>query len=252
MDITSYLLGKKAGGGSQPPNLQTKEVEITTNTTTTISPDEGYDGLESVEVTTNVAGNPVNVSGNGTYTVGIVGTCLTELPQIVVTSGSCSYLLQNFLGLKKADIVFTQNSTNAGGFFMNCTSLKEVTASHFDYVTDMNNMFNGCTGLVQAPTLDTSNVTNMRYAFLGCSSLEDVPIYNTAQVYGGRFTNMFSGCTSLNNNSLNNIMQMCINATLQTTNKTLADLGLTQTQAETCMTLSNYAAFTAAGWTTGY
>ena len=53
MDITSYLLGKQAGGGSTP-TLQTKSVTITENTTTEVTPDSGYDGLEKVNVTTNV------------------------------------------------------------------------------------------------------------------------------------------------------------------------------------------------------
>lgn len=62
MDITSYLLGKNAGGGD--PNLQNKSVTITENTTTTINPDSGYDGLNEVEVTTNVSGG-----GGGVKTI---------------------------------------------------------------------------------------------------------------------------------------------------------------------------------------
>ena len=53
MDVTSYLLGKRAGGGGTP-TLQAKEVEITENGTTNISADTGYDGLSEVEVTTDV------------------------------------------------------------------------------------------------------------------------------------------------------------------------------------------------------
>ena len=53
MDIFSYLLGKKAGGGGTA-NLQSKEVTITQNGETTIQADEGYDGLSSVSITTNV------------------------------------------------------------------------------------------------------------------------------------------------------------------------------------------------------
>lgn len=51
-----------AGGGA--PSLQSKSVTYTANGTATITPDDGYDGLSSVDVT-------VNVNGGGGYIAGI-------------------------------------------------------------------------------------------------------------------------------------------------------------------------------------
>lgn len=54
-DVTAFgITGTYEG---QQPNLQSKSVEITENGTTTITTDSGYDGLNQVEVTTNVSGS---------------------------------------------------------------------------------------------------------------------------------------------------------------------------------------------------
>lgn len=57
-----------AGGGS--PSLQSKSVTYTSNGTSTITPDEGYDGLSSVEVTVDVSGGGVEDTVTVTLPVG--------------------------------------------------------------------------------------------------------------------------------------------------------------------------------------
>ena len=117
-------------------------------------------------------------------------------------------------------------------------------------VTNMSNMFYGCTNLTTIPLLNTINVTNMSHMFNGCTNLTTIPLLNTSNVTN--MNSMFSNCSSLSDESLNNILAMCTNATKITSGKTLNQIGLTRDQATRCQSLSNYEAFTAAGWTTGY
>ena len=109
--------------------------------------------------------------------------------------------------------------------------------------------FWGNKDIIEVPYFDTSNVTSFSGAFGACTNLTTVPILNTSGA--SSLYQMFYNCTNLTNESLNNILQMCVSAVGANT-KTLRDVGLTQEQATICTTLSNYQAFTNAGWTTGY
>ena len=59
--ITGTLEASSSGGGA--PSLQSKSVTYTSNGTNTITSDEGYDGLSSVDVTVNVASSGITWYG---------------------------------------------------------------------------------------------------------------------------------------------------------------------------------------------
>ena len=117
-------------------------------------------------------------------------------------------------------------------------------------VTNMNHMFDRCTNLTEVPLLNTINVINMSNMFDGCKRLTTIPLLDTSKVTS--MNNTFSFCSSLSDESLNNILQMCINAVAYTGKKVLQDIGLDLKQIDKCKTLPNWQAFLDAGWTSRY
>ena len=95
----------------------------------------------------------------------------------------------------------TENVTNMGRMFYDCSSLTSLDVTHFNTanVTNMSYMFYDCSSLTSLDVthFNTANVTNMGYMFYICSSLTslDVTHFNTAKVTDMRY--MFSSCSSL-------------------------------------------------------
>lgn len=158
-------------------------------------------------------------------------------------------MLSECINLITIPLIDTSNVTNMAGMFLGCSSLETIPLLVTSNVTNMARMFSDCSSLETIPLIDTSNVTTMYYMFYNCINLTTVPALNTSNIT--RIDNIFYNCSSLSNDSLNNILTMCTNAT-KITSKTLKFIGLTEEQANICVTLSNYSAFTSAGWTTGY
>ena len=154
--------------------------------------------------------------------------------------------------LTKIPLINTGNVTHTKNMFNTCYNLKEVPLLNMRNVTNANNMFAYCYSLHYIPQFDTSNLVYMTSMFMNCVSLTAIPVLNTSKVEG--MQNAFSSCYNLSKKSLDNILQMCINATSYTGTKTLAYIGISSTYYPSSLiqTLPHYQDFINAGWTIGY
>ena len=204
---------------------------------------KAYDSMEPIVLTDKDKEIDKNIYFIPTKTNGIPLLDTSNLTNINNLFSFCRKL--SFIPL--LDI---SNAISAYQAFSYCSGLISIPLFNTGKITNMQNMFYGCTNLTSIPQLNTSKSTNMQEIFAHCTSLVEVPVLDTGKVTN--MMDMFFYCTSLSDDSLNNILQMCVNASSYTKTKTLKYIGLTQEQATKCTTLSNYEAFTAAGWTTGY
>ena len=183
----------------------------------------------------------------------------------------------------------TVSAENMSGVFYGCKLLTSIDLSTFKTgnVSNFRDMFNGCSGLTSLDVsgFDTKSATNLMGMFSYCSKIETLNVTNwnvdlvenlggySGYGYGGIFhvctnlknidlskwnggsvkyiTQFFNGCRNLSEESLNSILKFCPTMT-QLTNKTLKGIAMPAVSANKCPGLSNYAAFTDAGWTTGY
>lgn len=214
------------------PILQDKTIEIVENGTTNITADEGYDGLNNVEVITNVAG-----SGGGDQETGLVERTLTnytnanatrvwtyafyEADNLISVNFPKATTISNYAFYRSGNLttVKAPSMTYVGHYaFAACTSLKtieapnlkDVTASSFssckaltsvDFpsVTEISggNSFENCT-LLETVNLPSLEIISGQYAFQKCSALKtvDCPNLTTTSSY------TYYNCSSLENVNL--------------------------------------------------
>lgn len=114
--------------------------------------------------------------------------------------------------------------------------------------SSMKEKFQADSKLAIMPLVDTSEVTNFRMAFRTCPRLTTVPVLDTSSA--NDFGYMFYDTPNLSDESLDNILQMCINASSYTGGKTLRSLSLSSSyySDERIQALPHYQAFINAGW----
>ena len=173
---------------------------------------------------------------------------LTSVP--LFDTSSVQYMnntFNNCQSLISVPLFDTSSVRNMSNMFSYSYSLTSVPLFNTISVTTMEMMFNHCYSLTSVPLFNTSIVTNMSYMFDNCSSLSSVPLFDTSSVQ--YMTNMFRNCLYLSNESLNNILMMCKNSLVVSSNKKLNTyVGINSSYNSIIQTLSNYNDFINAGW----
>lgn len=240
MDVPSYLLGKKSSGGGSStlitknissngtynassdeadgysqvnvnvqPNLQNKQISITSNTTTTIQKDTGYDGLGTVEVTTNIPSSSGEIHDcqflfQNDYRINELTTILPLCKPTNCESmfNSCYSLFNE--KIPSLALLDVSNCTNMADMFTFCRSMSNFDLSNVVWdtskVTDFGGMFSSCTYLenIDIRNIVTTSVTRFNYMFNGCSYLTHLDIRNltfpSGCTYNGMFNSVPSSC----------------------------------------------------------
>ena len=246
----------------QPRILTDQDKTIDKNIRIIPSRSDGTPLLDTKKVTimssmfsscSNLTSIPLLDTSNVTNMYNMFNSCsnLTTIPLLDTSNvTNMGYMFYSCSNLTTIPLLDTKKVNTMVDMFGHCSNLTTIPLLDTSNVTDIRGMFGLCSNLTTIPLLDTSNVTSMDNMFYNCSSLTTIPLLDTSNVTS--MDSMFYNCSSLNNESLNNILAMCTNAAKITSNKTLKYIGLTEEQANICKTLSNYSAFIAAGWTTGY
>ena len=109
-----------AGGGA--PSLQSKSVTYTANGTATITPDDGYDGLSSVDVTVDVSGGGSETQAGRSVTFPATATRWTNVMEalLVISDGT--------------SVHFEDYSVVAGKTINNVIAIRASTSTSYDYL----------------------------------------------------------------------------------------------------------------------
>lgn len=211
VEVTQDALLDVEIGGSAGVLLQAKSVEVTANGTRVVAPDDGFDGLKSVEINTNV---PKRFECGDGYFLPITSAqknlnLISRLQKVDISCWDVSSytnmnnMFNGYSSLQSLDVsgFNTSNVTTMRFMFTDCSSFQQLDVSVFDTskVTDMSYMFKGCSSLQQldVSNFDTSNVTAMYYMFHTCSSLKSLDIsgWDASKVTNDE--SMFYICKSL-------------------------------------------------------
>lgn len=170
MDVISYLLGKKSGGGG---------------------------GTAQIEFINPLTENQFYKN-------------ITKISGISFDNTTCLNMFSGLINLQSVDVsdFDTSNVTSYNGMFQNCASITNLDLSSFgeSAITAFQNMFSGCTNLKKInlsnlnTTQDVASNSNVSNVFKDCSSLEELDMRSfNFKKFSTSHLDYFFGYTGLKN-----------------------------------------------------
>jgi hypothetical protein len=207
------------GGGSA--TLQTKEITITENGTQSVTPDEGYDGLEQVDITTNVPtgggdipekgfvvnnwdsdGFPTDISIYGLQTIPAYYVCGERGSMRYVTNITLpnidNLIINNYCFYNSVNLKTLNNSNKISivkeGAFRFCNKLEAIDLSNISqtilYVYTFSENY-----ALKSVILPSNKINKISsYCFNSCKILETIALSDTLLTIGEGI--MYAGSTS--------------------------------------------------------
>lgn len=151
--------------------------------------------------------------------------------------------------------VDTSRLTNMANMFKDCPNVEtlDLTGWNFENTTTIGNMFNGCLKLKEVKANEINAINSLSFAnvFSNCPAIETIPYINAPKTtnFSGMFYNVGANLTD---ESLDNILRMCISAVSYNRTKSLYYIGLSNRTAYSTSrieALPHYQDFINAGWT---
>lgn len=197
-------------------NFQDKVIEITENKTQNITPDEGYNGLSSVEITTNIV---PKIALSTVYFPNWSHADVLKVVEMLDTENMTSFY-NMFSGSQITEIDLTHFNTSKVTsmeyMFRNCRNLTKLDISHFNMskVTDVNEMFSHCETMttLKLPTQGPITLTELEGTFSNCNALTELDLSVWALSKVTRLYNTFAYCQSLQKLDLRSIKLAWVNS----------------------------------------
>ena len=134
--------------------------------------------------------------------------------------------------------------------FQGCTNITTLSLFDVSGVNEAGEVFDNCVNLVSVPNFNFSILTNLQSAFYNCYNLTSVPQFYAPKLLNIRKT--FAYCNNLSNESIQNIINICLNANIPAANKNLMVSSTDSPFYKTNITNSRYSnrlsALSSAGW----